>query len=448
MKNLLAVVSTVIFLAVTACAENIDLATVPPRDSVQLTIYNSEDLTLVRETRSLTLKQGINRIQYSWANTLIDPTSVEIRPVEHETDVEVLDTTFPRDKTQHCIWNIDSKIEGQVKFQVTYFTSGISWKADYVLIANPAESEMSFDGFVQVVNNSGEDYENAQVRLVVGVVNLVEKIRDLARPVTPAAPQKEISQNEKQRVFAAQIDSYDVDALKAVNGRAPEIIKEGLSEYFIYTIEGEQTVPDGWSRRLSSFKARQVPFDVLYRLRPHQYGERPVRFFMLKNDAEHKLGATPLPDGMVRTFRDNGKDGLSFLGQQSTKYIPIKADIELNVGTDNEVVEKHQFMKAERSNFTFDYNARPPRVIGWDERRSWKDEIRNHRDKPIRMEIRYVFPGDIDFESEMAKLFDYQTVQFTLDVNAGDKLSWDYEYIQHMGSNTKQNRIQLVDTIR
>ena len=30
-------------------AENVDLSTVPARDSVQLTIYNTEDLTLVRE---------------------------------------------------------------------------------------------------------------------------------------------------------------------------------------------------------------------------------------------------------------------------------------------------------------------------------------------------------------------------------------------------------------
>ena len=66
-----------------------------------------------------------------------------------------------------------------MKFQVTYFTSGLSWSADYVLIANAQETEMSFDGYVQVYNNSGEEYENAQVRLVVGVVNLVEKIQDL-----------------------------------------------------------------------------------------------------------------------------------------------------------------------------------------------------------------------------------------------------------------------------
>src|SRR5262245_62169227 len=60
-------------------ADNVDLSTVPARDSVQLTIYNSEDLTLVRETRKVSFKNGVNPLQFSWANTLIDPTSVQLR---------------------------------------------------------------------------------------------------------------------------------------------------------------------------------------------------------------------------------------------------------------------------------------------------------------------------------------------------------------------------------
>ena len=57
-----------------AVARNVDLSTVPQRDTVQLTIYNSEDLTLVRETRTVTFKKGLNPLQFSWANTLIDPS--------------------------------------------------------------------------------------------------------------------------------------------------------------------------------------------------------------------------------------------------------------------------------------------------------------------------------------------------------------------------------------
>ncbi len=39
-------------------AENVDLSTVPQRNTVQLTIYNSEDLTLVRETRDRDVQEG------------------------------------------------------------------------------------------------------------------------------------------------------------------------------------------------------------------------------------------------------------------------------------------------------------------------------------------------------------------------------------------------------
>jgi len=46
-------------------AGNVDLSTVPKRDSVQLTIYNSEDLTLVRETRTVTFKKGANPLEFS-----------------------------------------------------------------------------------------------------------------------------------------------------------------------------------------------------------------------------------------------------------------------------------------------------------------------------------------------------------------------------------------------
>ena len=57
---------------ISAAAADIDLVTIPRREGTQLTIYNSEDITMVREHRLLTVKRGVNRIQFSWANTLID----------------------------------------------------------------------------------------------------------------------------------------------------------------------------------------------------------------------------------------------------------------------------------------------------------------------------------------------------------------------------------------
>ena len=175
---------TVLLAAFAVRAENVDLSTVPTRNTVQLTIYNSEDLTLVRETRKVSFKPGANPLQFSWANTLIDPTSVELRFLTHGDKLTLLDTTFPHAKPQMLYWNVQSELDGEAMIEITYFTSGISWSADYLCIVNPAETEMGLEGFVRVYNNSGEEYEDAQVRLVVGRINLVQKIAELAR-ITP-----------------------------------------------------------------------------------------------------------------------------------------------------------------------------------------------------------------------------------------------------------------------
>src|SRR5262245_62277429 len=96
-----------------ARAENVDLSTVPKRDTVQLTIYNSEDITLVRETRVVTFKKGINPLQFSWANTLIDPSSVDLKFLTSADQLDVEDTTFPHDKPQMLYWNVKSEFDGE-----------------------------------------------------------------------------------------------------------------------------------------------------------------------------------------------------------------------------------------------------------------------------------------------------------------------------------------------
>ena len=143
-------------------------------------------------------------------------------------------------------------------------------------------------------------------------------------------------------------------------------------------------MPNGWSKRMQAVEADDAKFEIVYRMRAHQYGPRPVRFFLWKNDAEHKLGESPLPDGRVNVFRENGSDGLSFLGQQVIRYVPIKAEIEVNLGPDDLVVYETRRVSTERLNFH--YLPNPERVDGWDERTAWVDTIRNYRTKPIVFE--------------------------------------------------------------
>jgi hypothetical protein len=449
MKRVLILTAMAVLLAASSIAQarNIDLVTLPPRDKVQLTIYNSEDLTLAKETRSLTFKKGLNKLEFSWANTLIDPTSAYLRILAHEKEIEVLDTTFPADRPQVLIWNVESKFEGQVPVEVSYFTSGISWNADYVMVTDKDETKASFDGYVTVVNNSGEDYENAEVRLVVGTVNLVEKIQQLAggtpRPVTmPGAP---MAPPAKASAARGAIAAAEPGGGFGGGGRvAPQIVKEGLSEYFIFTVEGRQTVKNGWSQRMISSKAKDVSFEILYRYRSHQYGDRPVRFFILANDKEHKMGESPLPDGIIRVFRETGQGGLMFYTTQPTKYIPIKEKIELNVGKDDQMVYERVVLDVARQNFVYD--GAPPYVVGWDETRKWKETIRNYRAKPIKLEIRHVIQGDVEFTGEDDKLYDYHTVEYTLTIQPGGKpLTFETTGLFHMGRNQKQSNVRLTE---
>src|SRR4051812_7549901 len=207
---------TIFLLAACGLAhgKNVDLSTVPKRNTVSLTIYNSEDLTLVRETRTVTFKKGVNPLQFSWANTLIDPTSVELKFLTQADKLDVLDTTFPHDKPQMLYWNVQSDFDGEATIAISYFTSGITWSADYLAIATGDESRCKLDGFVRVYNNSGEEYEDAQVRLIVGRINLVEKIAQLAR-----IPMEDVAKLEAKDKRALR-DEAARGMMKSVSGAA------------------------------------------------------------------------------------------------------------------------------------------------------------------------------------------------------------------------------------
>src|SRR3954451_201055 len=467
--SILAIIATgLVSLALgSAVASNVDLSTVPRRNTVQLTIYNSEDITLVRETRVVTFKKGVNPLQFSWANTLIDPSSVDLKFLTSADKLDVEDTTFPHDKPQMLYWNVKSEADGEATIQITYFTSGITWSADYIAISDKDESKLNIDGFVRVTNNSGEEYENAQVRLVVGTINLVEKIAELAR--IPMNEVKKLGEEQlgrfRRESALRSMDRFAVGGAMATSSPAPakekEIYKEGLSEYFIYAIEGTETIQNGWSKRMRSFKGESVPLKVQYRYRPAEYGEQLVRMYLMTNNTESKLGTTPLPDGVVRLFRNNGRDGLSYLTQQSIKYIPVGDKIELNLGPDKDVVfeltkhrasrdniwvqlhGKNKFRKVGEDTTETDVNASAD-VVGWDDHTVYRQQIRNYTARPIDVEIRRTFPGHIIFRSQLEpKLHDYQTVEFTTQVAASAKKDLRYEVVQHQGRNAKQNNVTL-----
>jgi hypothetical protein len=415
----------------------VDLVTLPSRDTVQLTIYNSADMTLVRESRALTLKDGANKLQFSWANTLIDPTSLEMLPKANADKIDITELVYPSRVRNLGLWNVESDMAGKVPVEISYLTSGLSWRAFYMGTLTEDEKTMRLKGYVRVTNNSGEDYENAQTRLIVGKVHILDQIAELARrqypyghpgQIIPTDKLEEGLEKEAKRMLGQAV-TYGRRS-EPMAKKPKEVKKEGLSEYFLYTIEGTETIPTGWSKRLLSFDVNQVPVVNLYKFEEQRYGPSVMRFLSFKNDKEHKLGETPIPGGMLKVYRGAGDNGhLSYTGQSSFKYIPVDEDVELNLGPVANLVVEPKLMDFKSENYRFD---RRGNVSGWDEIHTFQIEVRNIRDINVKVEIKRNFNTqywDIKNSGDFGAFekVDLDTVKFTLDLQP--KSTKEFEYV-------------------
>lgn len=423
----------------------IDLVTLPERDTVQLTIYNSADLTLVRESRMLTLKEGLNQLQFSWENTLIDPTSLEMIPKTKAGEVDIFGLTFPPRANNLGVFKIDSRISGKAPVEITYLTSGLSWRAFYIGTLSTDEKAMRLEGYVRVSNNSGEDYDDAQTRLIVGQIHLLDEIAMLARRQFPyGQPEPETVLGDDageggrvRRVFekaASQI------MMPTAAMEKKEIAKESLSEYFLYTIEGTESIPDQWAKRLPSFDVSEIPVENLYKFEEERFGQLTVRFLIFKNDQKHKLGKTPIPDGQLKVFRTIDEDHhLTYEGNSHFKYIPVGEKAELNLGPVENVIVEPVLMKYETQNYDFFENGN---ISGWDEVQTFVIKAKNTRDIPVAIEIYRNMPSaawDLKMirDEQPFEKIDKDSIKFTLKLAANTSKEFSYVLTSYHGTRSE-----------
>ncbi len=403
----------------------IDLVTLSDRKSVQTTIYNKADLTLVRDLRILNFVNGMNQLQFSWANTKIDPTSLSLEIKGHTDKIDVVEITYPPGAKSLGIWNIKAEKALQAPVEITYFTSGISWKSYYIAHLSKDQKTCDLKGYVKVDNFSGEDYTNAQTRLVVGKVNILDEIAGLASRQYPYGRPDHSSVRpdlvRKYKIGKRELKSAQpmavMESIAADGTRPKEIEKQGLSEYFLYTIEGQETIPNGWGKRLLSFKADKIKVKNIYKYEFNRYGNSVIRFLTFKNDTEHHLGQTPLPGGEVKVFHSIGEKGdLDFIGSGKTRYIPVNKKVELNLGSTMDVKIVPAIMKYVKKNILFDKKGN---VSGFDDIKTIEIRLSNFTDMPAAIE--YVknidaaqFKVSNMTHTGQFKKIDQNTIRFTI----------------------------------
>lgn len=448
----------VLLLAAPFAAEaRIDLVTLPQSDRTEVTIYNSQDLTLVRETRRLPFTEGSNIVQFSWAGTKIDPTSVRLH-LGNAPGLELLETVYPANTRDLVIWEIVAEESTEADVEIRYFVSGFNWNPRYVVVADETETSLALQQFFRIDNKSGESVEDANVRFVVGEVNLVEKILAIIAKwnpvVTRGAIAGSVGSAATSNLFRfdgaldldASIQTLDFrntdytvssgDVWKLKNGAA-EILKKAVSEYHLFTVDGTQDLRDGWATELPTPQITDIPFDLAYEFDAQKFGPQIVKLYKLKNNEEHDLGTDPLPDGTFYVYRNDGRGSIAFEGKTEHDYIPIGDDVELNLGNDGLLTYKTVYRKMER----FDVEIKGDEVVGWKEFQDITLTISNFRNRTVPVKITDTFPGDWDVEActMEPERVDRQTLRWELEAEPNSTTTIDLRLLTRYGTHANSN---------
>jgi hypothetical protein len=225
--------------------------------------------------------------------------------------------------------------------------------------------------------------------------------------------------------------------LEADAKKPAEIIKEGVSEYFLYTVEGRDTIPNGWGKRLPSFTQADVPVVSYYKFERERYDDQVMRFYQFRNDEKSNLGKEPLPDGDVKTFRTVSPDNLyAFVGRTNVKYIPINEQVEMELGNDREVMVKPTLMDWQKTNINFDQWGN---VVGWTIKETWQFELQNSKDIDVMLDIRRNFAGDWDIKTDAPhENVDAHKVKFVLPLKSREKQQFTYELTTRLGTSASK----------
>lgn len=301
----------------------IKLITLPVRERVEIQL-DHESATLVEEERIVPLVKGENQVDFSWANTQIDPNTIVFRVIgsaddAKPLDAKVLSVSYPPNEAA-LVWAVGASDSGSARVRISYLLGNLSKSFNYRAIASRDEKSLMLSQYMRLQNFANEEYGSTNLWAGFG--------REFLKPV---------GLNETKEMLMAKFDAVPVKKT--------------------YTADMEE------------FGYLDAPQKKL----------RVPMHYVLKNDKENKLGAAPLPRGKVRIFIDGGKDQSSaFLGEDWGNFTPVDDEMRLFLGVAQDVVIKRIIEKNEGHRVAGNLYDREVIV---------KFEIENRKDQPITLDV-------------------------------------------------------------
>ena len=402
-------------------------------DEVRLTIYGEADLTLVQERLRLALVPGLNRFAFSWQESLIDPTSLQVQLAAKDARLQAV--VFPPASTGQALLLVEAAKAGTVTADLRYLVSGFAWNAQYQGALAADGEALQLSGWLSLVNGSGQDLTGARIRLLLGTLPLLDQIAQLAQRQPPyGRPDEAAPAQPRRRRFEAPAAAKmlaDGMALMESAPAAPPLQHAEASVFHLYALPGRWDLPRGQLRQIPFVQAPKVAVRQVWRQDDARYGTELVRLLQLRLGQAQGVPEGPLPEGSFVLW--NAQGGLE--GRARLAYTAVGDRTELLLGPDPQVYLRRRLMEQGRRDFVFDrFN-----LTGWDDLQLWRYELINQRPQPVAVAVRQHLPTAAYLleplpDGPQVQPVDADTLEYQLTLAAGARQSWSPRLILHQGS--------------
>jgi hypothetical protein len=201
---------------------------------------------------------------------------------------------------------------GPRAIDLSYLTTGLGWKADYVALFDEAKGQLDVQGWITLTNTSGSEFDDAKTLLVAG---------DVA--IDGDTPQPWIDRNRFRPGAVVQPGAEASDT-------------PSVGDFHLYPLPDRTTVADRQTKQVGFITAQAVRARKLYQykalgfqsLDQPQHVDAVINF---DNTAAAGLGH-PLPAGTVRLYQRDASGQAQFIGESAIDHTPQGSDLSLKTG--------------------------------------------------------------------------------------------------------------------
>ena len=362
-------------------------STLDDQQSVAVTIYNG-DLALVKDTRKVNLKTGLNALALRDVSAQIRPETALLRSINAPGSLTLLEQNFDFDllTPQKMLEKYVGKTVGIVKtnpttgVETTEQATVLSANNGVVLkLGNRIETGVPSNNLSRIVyddvpanlrdrptlvtqiNNKGAAEQTVELSYLTGglgwkadyvaELNDKENMLDLSGWVTLTNTSGVSYKNAKLQLVAGDVNRVQPQMqptmmrknmdMMAAEAAAP-MAEEGLLEYHLYTLDRPTNIMEAQTKQVALLSASGIPARKELVLKgaeyyyQGQYGEIGTKlkvgvFIEFDNKEASKLGM-PLPKGILRVYKKDSKGNAQFVGEDNIDHTPKNETVRLKLG--------------------------------------------------------------------------------------------------------------------